>query len=376
MLFDVQRSWFDKRIHATSHAIVSPSKEQTWREALFDVRITSWRIGNLLGLLTANLDRTIPFSDAVDDYKIARALTELKLPPEGSLYSLKGAKYCLDTYLDELKEFDLIALRRGVLSNEKARRNILDRISTCAEDELRMQASRVLDDVAQAVNQRLAQPAVYEHLVKLVDLLAADPVDGQGLHALLQLVPDNRVLDRYFRMLTTDELKALLNALQFQGLSAARRALSQVADGSQAQSVFKLNAICIASEREFLERAPGGLAYWMNHLKFCLSTGNGSAVCAGLHSLSFAVKGAHQVCEVFPYRTSSTIRQLVEKSMDLLRDRQVNPAGPLTALSLGKLDEDTRAHLDDAEDGLRSFGLALRPHVYGTWSYEREAKRI
>ncbi|WP_454005750.1 hypothetical protein [Alcaligenes sp. Marseille-Q7550] len=72
---------------------------------------------------------------------------------EGGVYSLKEAKYCLDTYLDELREADLVALSQGVLSKEAACNHVLDEISIRSDDKLRMQLSGLLGDVAKAVNQ-------------------------------------------------------------------------------------------------------------------------------------------------------------------------------------------------------------------------------
>lgn len=384
LVSDLVPSLADRRIDATSHTIADSSRVRARREALLEVCVNSRRIGALLGFLTAEVSRNCPDLDTIVYNDIARTLKELNVSSDGSLYSLKGAKYFLDTLLGKFEEFDLSALRRGVLNDKESLREVLDRISICVEDKSRMQASRVLDDIAEVVNQRFTRHAVHEPLWRIVDLLNADPVDGQNLHVQLQLIPDDRAtLGRYFSMLTTDEFKALLNALQFERLDAAKQALSRVTNSSGEQSLFRLQTICLASDSDFIDRPPGELKYLIDHLKFCLcmhtqfpSSSSSARVHVALHSLSFSVKNAWQKYGVFPYRTSNTIRLLVEKSMDVFRDRQNNPTGPLNALSLGKLDEDTRAHLADAEDGLRSFGLALRPHVYGTWSYEREAKRI
>ncbi len=87
------------------------------------------------------------------------------------MYSLKGAKYCLPTYLEELKEFDLVALSQGGLSHALAVSDILAEIPTPPDDTVRRQAYRLLRDITEALNQRMLRLGVHEPLSKILDLL-------------------------------------------------------------------------------------------------------------------------------------------------------------------------------------------------------------
>lgn len=76
------------------------------------------------------------------------------------------------------------------------------------------------------------------------------------------------------------------------------------------------------------------------------------------------VDDIRQTYETLPDQLMRELRQLVGESMDLFRDDQSNPAGPLNGHSLSKLDDDIRANLGGAVPGLRSFGLKLEPDMY------------
>ena len=99
-------------------------------------------------------------------------------------------------------------------------------------------------------------------------------------------------------------------------------------------------------------------------LEMALGAGNRLAASNALYRLSLAVKDTRQVFGMLPdYMNKALLRQ-VEQSMDLFRDDQTNPVGPLNGHSLRKLDDGIRANLGGAAEGLRSFGLELRPEAH------------
>lgn len=118
LLAEVHRLQTDECVDVTSLAVADSSKEQAQCEVLLEVRANSRRIGNLLGSLTAKPNWAWPWRDTVIDDEVHVRTARALIPPMGNLYSLKGAKYCLDTYLHELNDFDLATLCDGLLSND------------------------------------------------------------------------------------------------------------------------------------------------------------------------------------------------------------------------------------------------------------------
>lgn len=226
------------------------------RAELAEVRVNSHRIGNLLGSLTAEVDRTTPIVNARDHARIAQALKELSVPARGGLYALKGARYCLDTYLSELKEFDLVALRHGMLSDEMACQDVLNNISIRRDDPLREQAARVLDEIAEAVNQRLARHSVHEPMRRLVKLLTDHCVDWGKLRAQLMMLPNDTILlERYFQTLSGNELEELLSISRSGSMREAGRVFAQAADGSPRQVLATLDSVQTLLMQEIHKRA-------------------------------------------------------------------------------------------------------------------------
>ncbi|WP_454005914.1 hypothetical protein [Alcaligenes sp. Marseille-Q7550] len=280
---------------------------------------------------------------------------------EGGLYSLKGAKYCLHTYLEELTEFDLVALTGGALNKEKACDAVLDRVSPRLDDAVRKQASRVLKDVAKAVNQQAARHAMHKPLLQIVDLLAADSVNKQDLSAQLLMLSDDRTTQKlYFKTLSTDEFKGLLGVLHSRNLDTVRQALWQTGDYWQANSLLGL---VHSLELEFSRRASRSLRTEQVNLTLALGAGDRFAVTDALYRLSRVVEDAYQTWGALPQSELERVQRLVESSVDLLRDRQNNPVGPLNRHSLNKLDDGRRRNLGAAAVVLGSFGLELEPEL-------------
>lgn len=105
-------------------------------------------LGNVLGGLTASRDKPLVH---------ARLVTELRALGEcsgGNVRSLSGAQNCLFIYLDELNDVDIKALREEMLGSQEAKIAILDQISLQPHHPSRKQASQVLDQIANALDQR------------------------------------------------------------------------------------------------------------------------------------------------------------------------------------------------------------------------------
>ena len=366
ILSEMNQSLVDRRADMNADLACEASQARAQREALTEaraeVRANSLLIGNLLGSLTAKVDKEGRFVDAHDRSRSARALTELnESGAEGGLYSLKGAKYCLHTYLEELTEYDLVALTGGVLSNENACEAVLDGVSTRPDDALRMQASRLLKEVAKAVSQQTARHAMHEPLLRIVDLLAADSVNKQELGAQLSMLSDDRNTQKlYFRTLSTDEFKGLLGTLHSKNLNAVRQALWQTGDYRQANSLIGL---VHSLELEFSRRASRSLRNEQVNLTLALGAGSVLAVTDVLCRLSRVVEDTYQTWGALPKSEVERVQRLVESSVDLLRDHQNNPVGPLNGHSLRKLDDGRRKSLGAAAAVLGGFGLELEPEL-------------
>ena len=362
-LSEMSQPLADRRAGFNAYFTCARPQTRAQREALaearVEVRANSLLIGNLLGSLTA------PPADLQGHVIISQALLEVMArSSDDSFYSLKGAEYCLITYLDELKESDLAALRHGLLSHEQARQCVLDKIAVPSDDALRMRASRMLGDIAEAVNQRMARHAVHEPLMQIVASLAASPVDGHKLHAQLMRLPDGlNIIRRYLKESSTDEFKLLLGSLRARNPDAARRALSQITGGGPSEAGLKLFALRTAIDLEFSRRVPPVLLNRQRNLDWQLSGGNTFAVSKALYRLGLAVEDACQVYGMLSNDMDQSLRQQVWQSMTLFRDDQNNPTGPLNGHSLSKLDDGIRANLGGAASVLHSWGLVLKPEA-------------
>lgn len=365
LLSDACRSVADKWADMTSYANVESAPARARREVMLEVRGNSRLIGNLLGSLTAKVNETAQVVNGRDRVRIARELMALTLPSRGDLDSLKGAKYCLDTYLHELTESDLVALRYGVLSDQKYCEHVLSRISARPGDILYTQASRVLKNVARAVKQRFAHYAIHKPLSAVIDMLAANPVDGRALRNYLLVIPYNSgELRDYFKSLHMDEFVALLSVFRPENLDSIEHALAQIDDAYRDMSLSVLHSFSIDLDYEFNRRVPQGLYISERALSHALSAGNGILVSGALYRLSLAVEDTWQVCEVLSRSHVKAVRRLIQECMALFRDDLNNPVGPLNGHSLSKLDDDVRANLGGAASSLRRFGLELEPETY------------
>ncbi len=167
------------------------------------------------------------------------------------------------------------------------------------------------------------------------------------------------MIARYLSDLTTDGFKTLLDVLK--KLNAIQGALQHKGLYSEAS---RLDLLIEAIDDEFsYRRAPRSLSDGVYNLSLALFTGHGPAVSVALHRLSLAVDHTYQAWGALPRGSVERVQLLVEGSMDLFRDHQNNPTGPLNWHSLSKLDEGMRKNLGDAAEVLWAFGLELDPQL-------------
>lgn len=205
----------------------------------------SRHIGNLLGSLTA---RAV---DAKAQLTIAQKLTllsELCLPKQGGdggWASLKGRK-SLSVYMSTMTYPDLFALRDGILGHPQARREVLKQIGP----GLRAQATDVLNQVEQALNQQLAQRVSQDIVAKPLGEIAAQLSRPDGLfceeelqrrlnslHHGLAMVdysgvegrsPAAHLLDAYLQSVSDDRLMGLAYGFPFSKVAHIQDRLSKV----------------------------------------------------------------------------------------------------------------------------------------------------
>ncbi|MGE8591732.1 MAG: hypothetical protein ACN6OD_20375 [Alcaligenes sp.] len=132
--------------------LTRPSEQaRAQRGAVVQARFNSRILGDLLGSLTA------PQDDLKGRSQIIKELARLKKISKGDLTQFWGWRYCLSTYMDELKEADIQALRAGVLGSRRAKLAMLDQISHDKDDPSRKLASEVLGQIEKALDRRLAR---------------------------------------------------------------------------------------------------------------------------------------------------------------------------------------------------------------------------
>lgn len=162
-----------------------PSNEaRARRDCLEMARQTSYNLGNLLGALTGEKD------DAATLYSIAVELESLAV---NNLYSLCGRRYFLSTYVAELKDKDIKALREGVLDSQPHCKMILGLFSS-DNYLLHKLASEVLDDIEGALSWREAMDSVKdsakEAFMDIVKAMSPNKMDSPVLKRALKQLAD------------------------------------------------------------------------------------------------------------------------------------------------------------------------------------------
>lgn len=192
LLSDACQSLSDKWADMQCCAFMESEDARARRESLREIRVYSQCMGELLGSLTAKVDRnTERFTDSLSQPRIGSALLELIRQPGGNLDDSVRKRNCLETYLDELKVVDLIALHNGVLACNHARAAVLRQVPS----ELFAQASDELNRIGVAVKQKFTLKVVQEPLEQLLKLLNCSPMDQFG--ARKQLLVLNKIVSQY-----------------------------------------------------------------------------------------------------------------------------------------------------------------------------------
>ncbi len=166
--------------------LTCPSEQaRARRDYLEELRTNSWTLGNFLGELTNPMEE----SDSLS--RLARKLEDISKVPGFGLSSLRaGERYCLSTYMDELKDKDIKALRKGTLGTQDDCEALLNQISFFGNDPVRQQASRLLEQIKDILQQRLDKGSMMEALIEVTRQLCGEPMDGQKLRVALNRLAD------------------------------------------------------------------------------------------------------------------------------------------------------------------------------------------
>lgn len=192
LLTDAGRSVSGKWADLTSCVFMEPDDVRTRREILNQTRAYSQSMGELLGCLTAKVDNgTGRFADSFGARRIVKALLKLIRQPGGDLGDEPRKRHCLETYINELKVADLIALHNGVLSCNHARAAVLRQVPT----RLFTQASDELNRIGVAVYRVFVLKVVQEPLEEVARRLACRAT--RQLEGRRQLVVLNKIVCQY-----------------------------------------------------------------------------------------------------------------------------------------------------------------------------------
>lgn len=169
----VKKTFIDLCVKLKYKLARAPEEVQSRHGYLVEARANSRLIGDLLGGLTA------PAHNPKGRATVAEVLATLVERSGGDLTELPGGRYCLSTYLGELSNADIQALRNGILSSPGAQVLVLDQISPDNET-LRKQASQILNQVQMELDQRSAQ-TVQTLLLEIIGKLSEPSMSGQNL---------------------------------------------------------------------------------------------------------------------------------------------------------------------------------------------------
>lgn len=227
----------------------APAEKRAQRAYRAEVRSNSRHIGNLLGSLTSPADCAMGWA------RITQKLEQLAERSEGNLAKLKGWRYCLETYVADLSNADLKAMRNGVLGNSFAREFLL-----CEESAKHPGlATEMLNQIAQVLERRLVE-TLQEPLEGIAEQLSAKPIDGEKLKGCLSslysspaIAALNRYLPHYLLSLPEDQLtefRALVD--QSKQLPYFAALLKAKPDQGRPQAMFKQ----FCESMRALEQAP------------------------------------------------------------------------------------------------------------------------
>lgn len=230
MLSRLCRSLANKWTNLKFALIRAPRQARAQHEVLVKARENSRYIGNLLGSLTGCAN------DAGARARIARALAPLAEQSRGDVNALRGGRYCLGTYVDELTTSDVQALREGVLSRQDAWWDVLAQLPS---DGLSKHASHLLSQVKNALDQRLVKDSASNSFAMLIGLPSAASMGAEKLkivllkltseiEAMKMIKPgfdDEHYLDVFIQHLPKSQLQQLRALVNGPTLDECREAL-------------------------------------------------------------------------------------------------------------------------------------------------------
>lgn len=313
-----------------------------------------------------------PTDDAPAQSRIAQGLKCLAKRSRGDLSNLPGGWEALSARLGEMEFAELDVLRDGVLGQAAARNAVLEQIPP----DLRAWAQGVLEQMISALNPRWAQEAVSVSLSQIAAALSASPVDGRkleapmgALHAGLAMLeaelpqdglPFVSMLDIYLQSLPVERSDALLTGLRPDKLAGGRRILSKISDVLERQQALAvLESLGALLGRKVHTQAKPALLKLEGRLARAVQAEDKLAASHALHKLCKLVDTCRQDCGPLAPEMVEEVRRLVARGLDLIRDPQGNPHGPLNGASLSKVDDFTLKHLREASSSLRPMGLEL-----------------
>ncbi len=350
---------FGQFLSSTLFRMTASPEQRAQQQVLDQARDNSRRVGDLLGHLTA------PQGDAKAQQKLAQSLVQLGERAGGDLATLPGGGQALNTYLAELTVMDVNALRGGVLANPEARQNLLASIEP---PELRAQAESVLTQISDAVNQQVGQRTFSEPLANVNRLLAGKDIDGPALEAELGKLADHAalfggdLLDAHTQNLSDKSLGALYLLLQGPKADTARQALAQIKDMNAEQ--VKRSETMLERLRETVDKAAQirveqRLTTGMTAFNAAVAEGNRIAIGDNLIGLATLVSTLRENFGAeLPESGKAILQASMSATMEVLRDKEKNPDGPLNRDSLRQLDDNTLGTVRRSGAVLRNYGLS------------------
>lgn len=335
---------------------------EAWRQRDLSNRVhdNSRRIGNFLSSLTA------PASSARAQSRVAGELRQLSSLAQGDLANLPGAQEALSTYVDELTLVDLAAVRAGPLGSSESRNALLNLIPS----SMQFQASDVLNQITQVLNQRLARDAVHVPLMQIRELIQQAPIVlARDLAAALNSLPAvPAMVEIYLQSLPQGQVEQLSQVFNVSTTKDARDVLQRLDDGPERRdAIAMLESIQQALGREIHARVQPALRALDNELFQARFAGNQLAVSEAFCKLVTLVAEVREAYGWLPDAVAISAGRLVNDNMSVFRDTEHNPYGALNAASLDRLDSVVVENLRNASWGLRGFGLELEGLAGTSW---------
>ncbi|WP_394065648.1 hypothetical protein [Alcaligenes sp. WGS1538] len=346
---------------------------RSWYETVEQNSTISLLIRSLLSKLAASTD------DVQAQSGVAAELARLSGLSQGDLSTLSGGRESLAACMNELTYADIIALRTGVFS----RAEVFEAVLSQAPPDLSSQATDVLKQIRQVLNERFVSAFIQEPLEEIGRLLActAQLKDKQfwfeellstlytGLTVLSRIengkdAPLNEVLSAYFRTLPESMAQKMLFALRDGQLYSARLMLlsSQERLNSEAliynQSRSMIAYLRLWVKNEAYAQAEPALRQVGRNLAQAQVAQDRRAGARALCDLDALVLEVREISSLISKEMAEDVRGLIKTGLNLLRDAKNNPAGPLNEHSLQRLDDACLGHVRQTLR-LRPYGLDL-----------------